>query len=310
MILEILLLAVALDLIFGEPPARIHPVVFIGMLISALQRRVQPNRSNGLIIALLVVLSTVVAGHLLLKVAGSIEIFGVSIGLIFSAYLLKSTIAIRALLGTSAHIGHAIDRDIDEAREMLPALVSRDPIDLSKTQAVSSVIESLSENYVDTILSPLFYFLLLSPVGLGVEAALAYKALNTLDSMLGYKTEALVEVGYVSAKMDDIANWIPSRVSIVIMAIAFPWQALAILKTALQYHNTPSSPNSGWPIAGAAGALGIKLEKPGSYTIMDNGRDPITADIKRALIFIGLSIFVLLIAIALIIIEMQNSLNI
>lgn len=296
MILEILLLAVALDLLFGEPPARIHPVVFIGWLISALQRSVPPNRTSGFIVAMSVVLFAVGASHLLLKVAEPVEIFGVSLGLIFSAYLLKSTIAIRALLVTSADIGHAIDRDLDEAREMLPALVSRDTIGLSRTQAVSSVIESLSENYVDTIFSPIFYYLLFSPLGLGVEAALAYKALNTLDSMLGYKTEDLLDVGYISAKLDDLANWIPSRLSVVTMALALPWRGGTILKSAFQYHTAPSSPNSGWPIAGAAGALGIRLEKPGSYKIMDNGQDPTTADINRAIKFIGSSILLLILA--------------
>ena len=287
MILEVLLLAVALDILLGEPPARIHPVVLIGLMISALQRRAQPTRACGLAIALIVVFCTVATGHLLLKAASYMDIFGLSLGIVLSAYLLKSTIAIRSLLVTTTRIGHMVESDLVEARKMLPALVSRDTEDFSRAQASSAVIESLSENYVDTILSPIFYFLLFSVVGLGIEAALAYKSVNTLDSMLGYKTDDLIKLGYVSAKIDDLANWIPARLSVMIMAVAVPWRALPTIKTALRYHRAPASPNSGWPMAGAAGALGIRLEKPGSYTILCDGREPTTADIPRALKFIG-----------------------
>jgi len=267
MILEVLLLAVALDILLGEPPARIHPVVLIGQMISALQRHAQPTRAYGFAIAFIVVFCTVATGHLLLKAASHVDVFGLSLGIVLSAYLLKSTIAIRSLLVTSARIGHMVESDLAEARKMLPALVSRDAEDLTRAQASSAVIESLTENYVDAILSPIFYFLLFSVVGLGVEAALAYKAMNTLDSMLGYKTEDLIELGYASAKADDLANWIPARLSVMIMAVAVPQRALPTIKTALRYHRVPASPNSAWPIAGAAGALGIRLEKPGSYNI-------------------------------------------
>ncbi len=293
MILEVLLLAVALDILLGEPPARIHPVVLIGLMISALRRRAQPTRAYGLAIALIVVFCTVATGHLLLKAASYVDIFGLS--LLLSAYLLKSTIAIRSLLVTTARIGHMVESDLAKARKMLPALVSRDAEDLSRAQASSAVIESLSENYVDAILSPIFYFLVFSVVGIGIEAALTYKAVNTLDSMLGYKTDDLIKLGYVSAKIDDLANWIPARLSVMIMAVAVPRRALPTIKTALRYHRAPASPNSGWPMAGAAGALGIRLEKRGSYTILHDGREPTTADIPRALRFIGATIVLTLV---------------
>ena len=122
-----------------------------------------------------------------------------------------------------------IDRDMDEAKSMLPALVGRDTTSLSRSQASSAVIESLSENYVDSILSPIFYYLLFAPLGLGLEAALAFKAISTMDSMIGYKTRGLKEIGFAGAKLDDLANYIPARLSIILIALARPARAHAQL---------------------------------------------------------------------------------
>ncbi|OPX80617.1 MAG: cobalamin biosynthesis protein [Methanosaeta sp. PtaB.Bin087] len=257
--LAILLLAVGIDLIFGEPPARVHPVVLMGRLIGGLRSRAGPTRGWGVAIALVLILSSAVIGHLLIGAADHIRHFG--LGVLISAYLLKSTIAIRSLLETSREIGRLVEEDLEEAKKLLPALVSRNPEKLTRTQATSAVIESLSENYVDAIVSPLFYYLLFSPLGLGVEAALAFKATNTLDSMLGYRTEELKDLGWASARLDDIANW----------------------AVALRDHGATPSPNSGWPMAAAAGALGIRLEKPGVYVVGEGGREPSTEDINPAL---------------------------
>ena len=118
-----------------------------------------------------------------------------------------------------------IDQNIDEAKKMLPALVGRKTAPLTRTQAASAVIESLSENYVDSILSPVFYYLVFAPAGLGLEAALAFKAISTMDSMIGYKTPGLRELGYAGAKLDDLANFIPARLSIILIALAWPAKA-------------------------------------------------------------------------------------
>ncbi|MHC1630843.1 MAG: cobalamin biosynthesis protein [Methanotrichaceae archaeon] len=281
--LEVLLLALIIDLVIGEPPARIHPVVLMGKLIAALQKIAKPTRMYGIGIVFFVIFSTAIASHLLIVAADKVAI----LGLFISAYLLKSTIAIRCLLSTSAQIGRLIEDDFNKARVLLPVLVSRNPEDLSKSQASSAVIESLSENYVDTVVSPLFYYLVFSSMGLGVEAALTYKAVNTLDSMLGYKTEEFAKLGWASAKLDDLANWIPARLSLVIMAVAYPWKAGKIMSIALRDHAIPPSPNSGWPMAAAAGALGVKLEKPGIYTIQKKGTNPTTAHVPQALKFVG-----------------------
>jgi adenosylcobinamide-phosphate synthase len=173
---------------------------------------------------------------------------------------------------------------------MLPALVGRATKDLTKAQATSAVIESLSENYVDSILSPIFYYVLFSPFGIGLEAALAFKAMSTMDSMLGYKTKGLKELGYVPAHLDDIANFIPARISIILMALAKPMKAGKTLAAAFRYHARTPSPNSGWPMSACAGALGIRLEKPGYYVLLDDGREPQTSDVQRAVRFVGTTV--------------------
>jgi len=277
--LAVFLLAVAFDILIGEPPVRIHPVVWIGRLISFLRARAGPSRLQGILLALTVISVSVLSAHLLVRAAGFVPVLPLLVG----AFLLKSTFAIRCLLETSRTIGRMIDQDIEEAKRMLPALVGRDTSSLSPAQASSAVIESLSENYVDSILSPMFYYILFSPLGLGLEAAVAFKAISTLDSMIGYKKPGLRELGYAGARLDDLANWIPARLSIVLIALAWPGGASHAMRAALQYHRATPSPNSGWPMAAAAGSLNIRLEKPGQYVLLEDNPDPETRDIFRAI---------------------------
>jgi adenosylcobinamide-phosphate synthase len=284
--LIIFLLAAALDIIFGEPPAKVHPVVWIGNLISFLRDRARPSRLQGALLALTVIIATVLVGHLAVRAASLVPI----LGFLVAAYLLKSTFAMRCLLQISSDIGKMIDRDMDEAKKMLPALVGRDTIGLTRAQAASAVIESLSENYVDSILSPIFYYILFSPLGLGLEAALAFKAVSTMDSMLGYKTKGLKELGYVPAHLDDLANYIPARISVFLMALSRPMKAVETLRAAFKYHARTPSPNSGWPMSACAGALGIRLDKPGFYVLLDEGREPDTSDVPRAIRFMEATI--------------------
>jgi adenosylcobinamide-phosphate synthase len=287
--LIIFVLAAAFDIIAGEPSACIHPVVWIGRLISLLRKHSLPTKLGGLLAASLVIAMTVAFGHLLVWAAGQIPVLGTAAAVAVSAYLLKSTFAIRCLLQTSLDIGRMIESDIFQAKCMLQALVGRETKDLTKAQATSAVIESLSENYVDGILSPIFYFLIFAPFGWGLEAALAFKAISTMDSMLGYKTKGLKELGFVPAKLDDLANFIPARLCIFLMALASPGKATRIIRTALRYHSATPSPNSGWPMSAAAGALGIRLEKPGFYVLLEEGKMPDTSDVPTAVRFLGLT---------------------
>jgi adenosylcobinamide-phosphate synthase len=298
--LIVFLLAAAFDILIGEPPVGIHPVVWIGRLISLLRGRARPTKLGGLLVAALVIATTVFFGHLLVWVAGQIPTVGYVASVAVSAYLLKSTFAVRCLLQTSLDIGRSIDDDISKAKGKLPALVGRETKDLTRSLATSAVIESLSENYVDGILSPIFYFLIFEPFGLGLEAALAFKAISTMDSMLGYKTKGLKDLGYVPARLDDIANFIPARLSVLFLAAANPKKARKTIMTAFRYHRATPSPNSGWPMSAAAGALGIRLEKPGFYILLDEGREPETRDVPTAVRFVGATSALTILASALI----------
>jgi len=276
--LAIFLLAAAYDILLGEMPARIHPVVWIGRLIAFLRVRVPASKAGGVLLALAVIAATVLAGHMLVRAAGYIPL----LPLLVSAFLLKSTFAMRCLIQVSSDIGRMIDADMGEARSNAPRLVGRDTASLNKSQASSAVIESLSENYVDGILSPIFYYVLFAPLGLGLEAALVFKAISTMDSMVGYKTKGLQELGFAGARADDLLNFIPARLSILLIALAWPLQAGAALRAAFRYHGTTPSPNSGWPMAACAGALGLRLEKPGHYVLLEEGKDPQTSDVPSA----------------------------
>jgi len=284
------LLAAAFDMIIGEPPVGIHPVAWIGRLISFLRKHARPTKLCGLLVASLVIAVTVSVGHMLVWGAGQIPSVGSAVAVAFSAYLLKSTFAVRCLLQTSLDTGRMIDTDMSQAKDMLPALVGRETKNLTRPQATSAVIESLSENYVDGILSPILYFVVFEPFGLGLEAALAFKAISTMDSMLGYKTSGLKELGFVPAKLDDLANFIPARLSILLMAAANLRVARNTIRTALRYHKATPSPNSGWPMSAAAGALGIRLEKPGFYVLLDEGKEPETQDIPLAVRLVGTTV--------------------
>jgi len=283
--LAVLILAVTFDLLVGEPPAKIHPVVWIGKLISFTQRHAQQTYFYGFLISIIVISITVIFGSILVWIAGHIAFFGT----VVAAYLLKSTFTLRCLIQTSSDIGKMIDQDLSKARDMLPALVGRDVKNLNKSQAASAVIESLSENYVDSLISPIFFFLLFEPLGFGLQAALGFKAISTMDSMLGYKNEGLKELGFAPARMDDLANFIPARISIFFIALAQPNKAIMAISTAFRYHKSTPSPNSGWPMSACAGSIGVRLEKPGYYVLHDEGKEPDTSDIRPALELIGLA---------------------
>ena len=262
--LAVFLLAAAYDILLGEMPARIHPVVWIGRLISFLRLRFPASKIGGMALALVVIAVTVLSGHLLVMAAGYLPL----LPLLLSAFLLKSTFAIRCLLQVSSDIGKMIEEDMEQARSMLPALVGRDTASLSQGQASSAVIESLSENYVDGILSPIFYYVLFSPLGLGLEAALAFKAVSTMDSMWGYKNERWRDLGWAAARLDDVLAWVPARISAYVLRFTPTGEKPGVwpgwAKVAEQA-GAMASPNAGWPMATAAWLHGRGMGGPTIY---------------------------------------------
>ena len=212
MILEAFLLAVALDLVFGEPAPAFHPVVWIGRLIGFLDRHAPRHFKTlyGLFLALFCICATVITGYGL-----TVLLYSVSpiLSLLATAYLLKSTFSFSFFWDVSKEIYDELRRgDLGGARSKLPALVGRDVSKLDEGRMSSCVIESLGESFVDGIFAPLFYFILF-----GLPGALAYRAINTLDSMVGYKDEKHIKVGMPSARIDDIANFIPARLAVLLI---------------------------------------------------------------------------------------------
>lgn len=303
-LVSILLLATAFDILIGEPPAALHPVVWIGKVVGMI-KKVTPashRKAYGAFLAVTTIVFASTIGYLALLISMHPAV-PQTFGYLIAAYCLKSTFAIRSLLTPAQEIyNDIVKNNLKGAREKLPIYVSRDPSKLSTDQMSSAVIESMAENFVDGILSPIFYYTLLGPFGL--VGAYAYKAVNTLDSMVGYKDEMHIELGYFSAKLDDILNWIPARISVLFIAIAalivdtsengtdgvnrnkIGGFVHSIKNARSEGENTPS-PNSGYPMAAASGALGIRLEKPDTYILGAAYIQPKPSDIKRASQLIG-----------------------
>lgn len=288
----ILLLAVILDLILGEPPAALHPVVWIGKLIGFLKSKAPAShrRLYGILMALAVILFAVllatcvvlIAHHKYVPYAG---------GILIQAFFLKATFAIRCMVAPAKEIQEKLDQDTETVRKELMTYVSRDTSQLSRSQIISAVVESISENYVDALLTPIFFYAVFGPLGL--PAAYLFKAASTLDSMVGYKNEKYIKLGWFSAKSDDILNWIPARISPLFIAVGAAVSNVFLKKpeklkpvegwrTAFRENKATPSPNSGWPMAAASGALEIRFEKPGTYIIGGRYREPEAVDISRA----------------------------
>ncbi len=300
----VLLLAVLIDLIFGELPNSFHPVVYIGKWISFVKKKTP--KSHKRLYGAFICLSTVFlsgAGALIILYLTNLEVVPSFVRIIIQAILLKSTFAIRAMITPADSIYKEMKTtdDRDNIKFELRTYVSRNTEKLDDTQISSAVVESISENYVDTILSPIFYYVIFGPLGL--VAAYCFKAVSTLDSMVGYKDEIHIDIGWFSAKADDVLNFIPARVSPVFIAIgAFlssfitmksdEFSAEESIKCAKKYHPVSKSPNSGWSMAAAAGALRVKLEKPGEYVIGETYESVKSDDIRKmAILLVVTSIF-------------------
>ncbi len=282
--MQVLLLAVLLDILFGEPPAFIHPVVWMGKPINLFVRSapLRHKKMYGFFMAFFCVALAFFAGLLIISLSGLI-------GLIIAAYFLKSTFSIRMLLASALGIKKDLDVGrIENVRSELKTFVGRDTSELNVHQSASAVIESLAESFVDGILSPLFYFLIF-----GLPGALAYRMINTLDSMVGYKKEPFIELGYTAAKLDDIANWLPARLALVFIFIAaiFLGKPFDALKTCIHDHDKTASPNSGWSMSAMSGTLNVRLEKIGYHVLGSQYDEPQPFHIKKAVNVVGFSSF-------------------
>lgn len=266
-------LAFLIDMVFGEIPDRIHPTIGIGKMISYLKRKSKNanprvEKVNGVLMALTIMLVVSLPVFLLLFWLRQLP-YGEILYIIVGAILFKATFAIRGMGQYTKPIAKALkENDLAGARKWLPYIVRRDPNSLNERQIISAAVESIAESTTDGITAPFFFFALF-----GVPGAFAYRVVNTLDSMVGYKNVENRNIGWFSAKLDTIANYIPARLTAYLMVAASfflredwreSWRILQRDK-----HKT-ASPNAGYTISAMAGALNIQLEKQGYYTLGDD----------------------------------------
>lgn len=261
-------LAFLVDLIIGDPPGWPHPVRLIGSLIDSLTKFTRRHFSEphtllaaGFFIWIIVVGLTWLSSWLLLILFFKLSY---AAGVIFSLYMAYTTLAARCLYHETWRVALALrNNDLPRARKLLSMVVGRETKDLNEKEVARAVIETLAENLSDGVIAPLFYLALGGPA-----MAMAYKAVNTLDSMIGYKDERYLYLGRFSAKMDDVVNYIPARISAALIVCA-AWllglDANRSYKTWVEHGGRHSSPNAGRPEAAMAGALGVQLGGPGVY---------------------------------------------
>jgi len=260
-----ILIAFLLDLAIGDPKQWPHPVRFIGIAASWLETKTRKNIANlriaGTFTTILLVGGIYESTYWILH---SIHSISPGFSTFLSILILYTCMATRSLFDESVPVlRHILNSDEESARKSLAMIVGRDTDKLDRKGILRATIETISENIVDGIIAPLFYAFL----G-GAPLALAYKTINTLDSTFGYKNERYIKFGWFPAKLDDVANWFPARLSRVILSIASSllgfngWQAF---KVSIRDGQNHSSPNSGIPEAAVAGALGLKLGGPNYY---------------------------------------------
>ncbi|MBN1059528.1 adenosylcobinamide-phosphate synthase CbiB [Clostridium botulinum] len=249
-----------LDLILGDPENPIHPVRIIGKFASKLEMLTRKLfkkclKIGGLITWLIVISATFIVNFFILKIASG---FNKYLGILLSGVIIYFCISAKGLV-TEGHkvISLVRNDDIKAARKQLSFIVGRDTENLEKQDIIRAVIETIAENMSDGIIAPIFY------AGLGgAPLAMAYKAVNTLDSMFGYKNDKYMEFGYFSAKLDDVFNYIPARITgilIILSSMILGYDFKRSLKIYKRDKYNHSSPNSAHPEAAMAGILGIQL---------------------------------------------------
>lgn len=282
--------AMALDFLLGDPVYRLHPIRLIGNGIiapaeSLLRRAGMDGRGGGLVLMLAAL--AIPAG-----LAAAVNIFLADYMVaffIFNIYIVFSCVAVKNL---GEHVRRVSDRledgDIDGAREALSMIVGRETDRLDEAAIRRACIETLAENLSDGIVAPLMYAF----IG-GAPLALLYKSANTMDSMVGYKNEKYARFGYFPAKLDDILNWLPARIT-MLMILCAGWitghgagRTIMVARADRLKH---SSPNAGHPESAVAGALDVRLGGPGAYHgqqvykpwLNESGREAAPADVREA----------------------------
>lgn len=275
-------LSVLLDAWLGEPPARAHPVVWMGRYLGLKDRllrvssRPLPRFTLGAGFVLVGALGCGVAAWALTRVLARLPWFAETALL---AALLKPLFSVKALLEAGGVVQEALEHgDLPEARRLLAwHLVSRETAELSEGDVAGGAVSSLAENLTDSIVAPLFYFALF-----GLPGAAVYRFINTADATLGYRTADLEHLGKFAARADDLLSYLPARLAAALLALALAFSGKNVrtaLKGMFRDQTLTPSPNGGVTMALAAAGLGVRLEKRGVYVLNSAGRTPTAANI-------------------------------
>ncbi|MFQ6051662.1 MAG: cobalamin biosynthesis protein [Candidatus Hydrothermarchaeota archaeon] len=277
----ILLLAIIVDLLIKELPHNIHPVVWMGKEIEILSRKLIHLGSKG---GILIIFISTFTFLILTSLLSFFKYLNFYLYIIISSLWLSSMFSFRMLLGEASDVSKILeDSKIEEARIKVSNLVSRNVEGFDESLISSACIESLSENFCDSIVAPIFYFLLF-----GLYGAVFYRVINTLDAMIGY--EKYDAFGYYAARLDDLLNYIPARLCVPFMLWASLFLKLNFKNTKeiKKYACLTKSPNSGYPMASASCLLNVSFVKPNVYRIGDY-RMPTHEDIKKAVNLVATS---------------------
>lgn len=288
--LIMLILAVLLAFLFGDPspnyPERLafklHPTVLMGNLTKKIEHAFKnPNprieKFLGVLLGLTVIAAFTVPVFFALWVIYTFIPFYLNLIIyaVIGVILLKMTLCIKLETDWAKAAAKAIDASNVEEAKKYAHFSRRDSTNLNSSQMGSAVIESMSENLIDFKLSPMMAFALF-----GVSGAIAFRAINTLDGMVGFKTKAYINTGWFSANLDNAVNFIPTRLTSLLMIVAaaiLGMDAKNAWRIARRDHKKTPSRNHGWPMAAVAGALRIQLEKPGQYMLGD-AQEPVTGE--------------------------------
>ena len=305
-----LLFSLAIDVMFGELPGRIHPVVIMGSIINFFKNMFigMKNRLSSFIV---VICCCVVTSVILLIIYMICQINIILLFVVFTV-LLSSTYSVNMLLQTAIDVRNDLIEDIDKARRSVSYLVSRNTEELTESFIVSAVIESLTENITDSYVAPIFYYFIFGAIILYkpfnyhlyflLLVPMLYRLSNTMDAMLGYKTEELINIGFFAAKIDDVLNYIPSRIAgmfVVISAYLLRLDGKNSFRIMMRDARNCPSPNSGYTMASTAGALNIQLIKKETYILGDSNKEITRDDISKAVDLSRLSMILFTITIIL-----------
>lgn len=278
--ISIIFIAILIDLIIGEVPNKIHPVIYMGNFISKLKNYLPATRFSGLLILVTTNFVFAVITFIILLVAMYVNNW---LYLILASLILSTTFSINFLIKSVRNIQKDLKEDINKARKSMSYLVSRNTSELTESRITSAAIETLSENITDSVIAPLFYTAiigLLSDVIIAIPCAVIYRVSNTMDAMLGYKTKELIDVGHYPAKFDDLLNYIPARIAsyyVVLSSFILRYDYKQSYHVMKEFALKTPSPNSGYTMAATAGALNIILTKEGVYEL-GYGTDELTGE--------------------------------